>query len=76
MNVVTELNSASTTVIQRKLSVGYARAARIMDQLEQLGYVSAAEGNKPRKVLITRAQFLEMKARGDDAGEDYDVLSD
>lgn len=76
MNVVTELNSASTTVIQRKLSVGYARAARIMDQLEQLGYVSAAEGNKPRKVLITRAQFLEMKARGEDAGEDYDVLSD
>ena len=63
MNVVTELNSASTTVIQRKLSVGYARAARIMEQLEQLGYVSPAEGNKPRKVLISRAQFLEMKAR-------------
>ncbi len=76
MNVVTELNSASTTVIQRKLSVGYARAARIMDQLEQLGYVSPAEGNKPRKVLITRAQFLEMKARGEKAEEDYDVLSD
>ncbi len=76
MNVVTELNSASTTVIQRKLSVGYARAARIMDQLEQLGYVSPAEGNKPRKVLITRAQFLEMRAKGEEAGDDYDVLSD
>lgn len=76
MNVVTELNSASTTVIQRKLSVGYARAARIMDQLEQLGYVSPAEGNKPRKVLITRAQFLEMKARGEETEGDYDVLSD
>lgn len=76
MNVVTELNSASTTVIQRKLSVGYARAARIMDQLEQLGYVSPAEGNKPRKVLITRTQFLEMRARGESADEDYDVLSD
>lgn len=77
MNVVTELNSASTTVIQRKLSVGYARAARIMDQLEQLGYVSPAEGNKPRKVLITRAQFLEMKASGSAAeNDDYDVLSD
>ncbi|MBQ7861888.1 MAG: DNA translocase FtsK [Clostridia bacterium] len=76
MNVVTELNSASTTVIQRKLSVGYARAARIMDQLEQLGYVSPAEGNKPRKVLISRAQFLEMKARGETSSEDYDVLSD
>lgn len=77
MNVVTELNSASTTVLQRKLSVGYARAARIMDQLEQLGYVSPAEGNKPRKVLITRAQFLEMKARGEASAEDdYDVLAD
>lgn len=76
MSVVTELNSASTTVLQRKLSVGYARAARIMDQLEQLGYVSPAEGNKPRKVLITRAQFLEMKARGEAAEDDYDVLSD
>ncbi len=76
MNVVTELNSASTTVLQRKLSVGYARAARIMDQLEQLGYVSPAEGNKPRKVLVTRAQFLEMKARGEETSDDYDVLSD
>ena len=76
MNVVTELNSASTTVLQRKLSVGYARAARIMDQLEQLGYVSPAEGNKPRKVLITRAQFLEMKAKGNASNDDYDVLSD
>lgn len=77
MNVVTELNSASTTVIQRKLSVGYARAARIMDQLEQLGYVSPADGNKPRKVLVSRAQFLEMRARGEDSNiDDYDVLSD
>ncbi len=76
MNIITELNSASTTVIQRKLSVGYARAARIMDQLEQLGYVSAAEGNKPRKVLLTRAQFLEMRANGEQADDDYDVLSD
>jgi len=76
MNVVTELNSASTTVLQRKLSVGYARAARIMDQLEQLGYVSPAEGNKPRRVLVTRAQFLEMKARGEASNDDYDVLSD
>ncbi|MEE1320343.1 MAG: DNA translocase FtsK, partial [Acutalibacteraceae bacterium] len=77
MNVVTELNSASTTVIQRKLSVGYARAARIMDQLEQLGYISPAEGNKPRRVLVTRAQFLEMKAGAEAvSSDDFDVLSD
>ena len=77
MNIVTELNSASTTVIQRKLSVGYARAARIMDQLEQLGYISPAEGNKPRRVLVTRAQFLEMKAGAESVtSDDFDVLSD
>ncbi len=77
MNVVTELNSASTTVIQRKLSVGYARAARIMDQLEQLGYISPAEGNKPRRVLVSRAQFLEMKAGAESVtSDDFDVLSD
>ncbi len=76
VNVITELNSASTTVLQRKLRVGYARAARIMDELEQLGYVSAAEGNKPRKVLVTRNQYLEMKAGSDAGNDDFDILSD
>ena len=76
VNVITELNSASTTVLQRKLRVGYARAARIMDELEQLGYVSAAEGNKPRKVLVSRSQYLEMKAGADVANDDFDILSD
>ena len=76
VNVITELNSASTTVLQRKLRVGYARAARIMDELEQLGYVSAAEGNKPRKVLVSRSQYLEMKAGADIPNDDFDILSD
>lgn len=79
VDVITELNSASTTVLQRKLRVGYARAARIMDELEQLGYVSAAEGNnKPRRVLVTRSQFLEMRAGGETYSDDddYDILSD
>ena len=76
VNVITELNSASTTVLQRKLRVGYARAARIMDELEQLGYVSAAEGNKPRKVLVSRSQYLEMKAGSDTVSDDFDILSD
>ncbi len=76
VNVITELNSASTTVLQRKLRVGYARAARIMDELEQLGYVSTAEGNKPRKVLVSRSQYLEMKAGADVVNDDFDILSD
>ena len=76
MDIVTQMESASTTYIQRKLSVGYARAARIMDQLEQIGFISPAEGNKPRKALVTRAQYLEMKASKETPQEDYDVLSD
>ena len=78
MNIITGMDSASTTVLQRKLSVGYARAARIMDQLEQLGYISPAEGNKPRRVLVTRAQYLERCASNEDtsSSDDYDILSD
>ena len=76
MDIVTQMESASTTYIQRKLSVGYARAARIMDQLEQIGFISPAEGNKPRKALVTRAQYLEMKASKETPQEEYDVLSD
>jgi hypothetical protein len=50
-----------------------------MVQLEELGFVSAAEGNKPRKVLVSRAQYLEMKAAGNEpeaSDEDYDIFSD
>lgn len=60
--VVVELGQASTTLLQRKLRLGYARAARIMDQLETNGIVGPSEGSKPRKVLISRAQLMEMKA--------------
>lgn len=81
MDLVTLGDIASTTAIQRKLGVGYARAGRIMDQLEELGFVGAAEGNKPRKVLVSRAQYLEMKASGsnsqdDGVPEEYDIFSD
>ena len=80
MDLITLADIASTTAIQRKLGVGYARAGRIMDQLEELGFVSAAEGNKPRKVLVSRAQYLEMKAAGNEpeteSGDDYDIFSD
>lgn len=49
----------STSLMQRRLEVGYGRAAKIIDQMEKLGYVSAADGNKPRRVLITKEQFME-----------------
>ncbi len=50
----------STSLIQRRLSLGYGRAAKLIDVMENLGYVSAPDGQKPRKVLITRQQYMEM----------------
>lgn len=53
----------STTMLQRKLKLGYARASRIMDELEERGIVAPAEGSKPRKVLMSKMQFDEWKMR-------------
>ncbi len=61
--VVVEMGMASTTLLQRKLKLGYARAARIIDELSEKGIVGPFEGSKPRKVLITKDQWYEMQAR-------------
>lgn len=53
----------STSMIQRKLSIGYNRAGRLMDQLEKAGIVGEAQGSKPREVLITDISSLENKLR-------------
>ncbi len=60
VEVVTEAGQASTSMLQRRLGVGYARAGRIIDQLEEQGIIGPYEGSKPRAVLITRTQWLEM----------------
>ncbi len=62
IEVVVEAGMASTTLIQRKLKLGYARAARIVDELSEKGVIGPFEGAKPRKVLITKDQWLEMQA--------------
>ena len=54
--IVVETGSASTTFLQRKLKIGYARAASLMDELEERGIVSAQEGSKPRRVLYKSAE--------------------
>ena len=54
-------NVASTTFLQRRLKLGYARAARIMDELEQMGIVGPADGAKPREIKMTKEQWLERK---------------
>ena len=65
IEVVIEAQSASTTLLQRKLKLGYARAARIVDEMEQRGVVGPYEGSKPRKVLITMDQLMEREASGE-----------
>jgi len=57
---VIEAKMASTSLLQRKLKLGYARAARIVDEMEALGIVGPFEGSKPRKVLVTLDEFREI----------------
>lgn len=62
VDVVLESGTASTSFLQRKLSVGYARGAKIIDQLQEKGIIGPANGSKPREILINRQQWLEMQA--------------
>ncbi len=64
--VAVENGQLSTSMLQRKLKLGYARAARIMDELEEMGVIGPSEGAKPRKVLMSRMQFEERRARKQD----------
>ena len=64
IDVVVETGMASVSSLQRKLKLGYSRAARLVDQMEEIGVVGPFEGSKPRKVLITKEQWTEMKMRG------------
>ena len=60
VEVVIDAGQASTSLLQRRCKLGYARAARIMDEMEQLHIIGPYEGSKPRQVLITRQQWIEM----------------
>ena len=62
IEIVVETGQASVSLLQRKLKVGYARAGRLVDQLEERGIIGPHEGSKPRKVLMSRAEFQEMMA--------------
>lgn len=62
VDIVLETGTASTSFLQRKFSVGYARGAKIIDQLEEKGIIGPANGSKGREILINRQQWLEMQA--------------
>ena len=60
LELAVDSGKISTSLIQRKLSLGYGRAAKLIDRMEELGYVSAPEGQKPREVLLTKQEYMEM----------------
>ena len=67
IDTVVEIGQASTSFIQRRFKVGYARAGRIIDQMEARGIISGYEGSKPRQVLITKERWEELKMGTDPA---------
>jgi len=64
LELAVDSGKISTSLIQRRLSLGYGRAAKLIDRLEQLGYVSAPDGQKPREVLLTKEQYMELVVKG------------
>ena len=61
VDVIFDTKQASVSMLQRRLKLGYSRAARIVDQIEELGVIGPFEGSKPRQILITKDQWLEMQ---------------
>ena len=66
IDVVVETGQASTSFIQRRFKVGYARAGRIIDQMEERGIISGFQGSKPREVLMTKERWEELKMSGNE----------
>ncbi|MBO4243051.1 MAG: DNA translocase FtsK 4TM domain-containing protein [Clostridiales bacterium] len=65
VDVVIDAGNASVSILQRRLGIGYPRAARLIDELEKKHYIGPFEGSKPRKVLITKTDWLEIKSKGE-----------
>ena len=64
VDVILEQKVASVSILQRRLGIGYPRAARLIDVMEQKKYIGPFEGSKPRKVLIDQVEWLEIKSKG------------
>ncbi len=60
IEIVVEIGQASASLLQRKLKVGYSRAGRLIDQLEERGIIGPHEGSKPRRVLMSKSEYQEM----------------
>ena len=71
VDVIFETGQASVSMLQRRLKLGYSRAARIVDQMEELGVVGPFEGSKPRTILVTKDQWRQMQYVSGTAPTDY-----
>ena len=84
VDVILETGQASVSMLQRRLKLGYARAARIVDEMEEKGIVGPFQGSKPRTILVTKEQWEMMRSGGaasdqmdfDDLVEEYDDFRD
>lgn len=63
IDAIIETNQASTSFIQRRFKIGYARAGRIIDQMEERGIISGYQGSKPREVLMPKERWTELNRR-------------
>lgn len=75
VDVILETGQASVSMLQRRLKLGYARAARIVDEMEEKGIVGPFQGSKPRAILITKEQWQAMRS-GSDEQMDFDDLTE
>jgi len=73
VDVIFETGQASVSMLQRRLKLGYSRAARIVDQMEQMGVVGPFEGSKPRAVLVTKEQWRQMQYISGTAPQDAPI---
>ena len=64
VDIVLQAGCASVSILQRRMNIGYPRAARLIDRMQEKGYIGAFEGSKPRKLLITQSQWLEIQSKG------------
>ncbi len=75
VDVILETGQASVSMLQRRLKLGYARAARIVDEMEEKGIVGPFQGSKPRAILVTKEQWEAMRSGGT-AQMDFDDLAE
>ena len=82
VDVILETGQASVSMLQRRLKLGYARAARIVDEMEEKGIVGPFQGSKPRAILVTKEQWASMRSGQsrqlgfEDMGEDFSAVPD